>query len=369
LGDVAVVAVRPNERLSVAVEGAGGRLLASTQGFAAARRFENKLAFVQIAAEAGVPTPRWEVVVPGDSVPYAELAARLGPRLVAQAPRGNAGQRTWLIDGQEALDRVRAVEGDSPLRMAEQVDGLPFTANGVAGAGGLVASSEPCRQTTGLDWLTPMELGSSGNAFGDPALAQHAAATQGSLAAIGGALADAGYAGIFGVDFVLGPGGPLVIETNPRLVASLPLATQLEMAAGRVPLFLRHLLAVLGAHGRHPAGRPADPVGGAGASPGSPLGSASQLLVRRLPGDPPVRPAMPSGVYRVATARPPEFLRDGLYLDDMAAADEALVFTRDQSESVSDGREFARIFVRGPAGEEHAGMSEVVAALRGLPIE
>ncbi len=63
---------------------------------------------------------------------------------------------------------------------------------------------------------------------------------------VGGALAAGGYRGVFGLDFVLGEDGELyVIEVNPRLVASIALYAQLELAAGRLPLLARHVLAFL----------------------------------------------------------------------------------------------------------------------------
>jgi hypothetical protein len=354
LGAFTVIAIRPNARLTTAIEGAGGTALGSAPSLDTGRRFENKLAFVQIAREAGVPTPRWEVVAADDAGDYDQLSGRLGPRLVVQAPRGNAGQRTWLVDDQASLDAVRATEASRSWRIAEMVEGLPYTANGTAGPGSAVVPAEASRQVTGVDWLTPMALGSSGNAYGEPLLVAHADATSEAVAALGSALVDAGYAGMFGVDFVLGPDGPVVIETNPRLVASVPLASQLEIAAGRIPSLLSHLLAGLDA-------TPAPVPGGAGA----PLGQASQVMVRRLPHDPESRPEMGTGVYRLAPGQPPEYLREGVYLDELTAADEALVLVREAAEPVSPGKEFARVFVRGAAAENHPGMREAVDALRG----
>ncbi|MFN8424580.1 MAG: hypothetical protein U0470_14790 [Anaerolineae bacterium] len=51
---------------------------------------------------------------------------------------------------------------------------------------------------------------------------------------------------MFGVDAVQGADGDLyAIEVNPRLIASIALFTQLEIAAGRLPLLARHVLAHL----------------------------------------------------------------------------------------------------------------------------
>jgi glutathione synthase/RimK-type ligase-like ATP-grasp enzyme len=352
LGAFTVIAIRPNGRLSGAIEGAGGRALGSADSLDTGRRFENKLAFIDIARQAGVPTPRWEVVAADAPGAYGELSARLGSRLVVQAPRGNAGQRTWFVDDQAALDAVRTTEAGRALRVGEMIEGLPFTANGIAGADDRVVAAEASRQVTGVDWLTPMALGSSGNAYGEPLLAPHAGATAMAVRALGAALVEAGYRGMFGVDLVLGDRGPVVIETNPRLVASVPLASQLEVAAGRVPALLAHLLAGLGV-----------PTSDASAD-STPLADASQVMVRRLPGDGASRPDMKSGVYRLAAGREPELLRPAVYVHELEADDEALILVRDASEPVSPGKEFARIFVRGAAAENQPGVSEAVEAMR-----
>ena len=73
---------------------------------------------------------------------------------------------------------------------------------------------------------------------------------------------------------------------------------------------------------------------------------------------------MRSGVYRLRPGADPEFLRDGLYLTDLAAPGEALVVTRDPTEPVSAAREFARVLFRSSGGEAEPGLSELVAALR-----
>ena len=279
-GRLAVVATKPSERLAAGVQAAGGRLVTPPAALAAARRFENKLAFIEIARSAGVPTPRWEAVGPADRPAYEELAARLGPRLVVQAARGNGGQRTWMVESAGDLGRAYATEEGHPLRLADMVVGEPITATGVAGgeAAPLAGVVEACRQLTGVAWLTPMRLGSCGNVFGDPAMSGHQAAARAAVGALAGELSAAGYRGLFGVDFVVGPEGPVVIETNPRVVASMPLVTQLEVEAGRVPLTLRHLVAGLGGP---EIAAPADEL---------PLPAATQVIVRRLPTTPPLVP-------------------------------------------------------------------------------
>jgi hypothetical protein len=367
-----VIAFKPNARLQAAVSAAGATLLAGDSP--AARALENKLAFVEVARRAGLRTPRWEVVEPTAPRGWEALAARFGPRFVVQGARGNAGQRTWLVEDEPSLRRAIAAEGERQLRVGGFVEGMPFTATGVAapasgegspGGAARVASRaagappgplvdwiEPCRQVTGIDWLTPMPLGSCGNAWGAAALRptlDHAREVLDRLAA---ELSAAGYRGLFGVDFVLGPDGPVVIETNPRLVASIPLATQLEAVAGRPTLLLRHLALAAGDVGPPALDRPALP-------------EASQVIIHRRDGDPPRGSNLASGVYRLAPGEAPVRLRDGAWLSDLAAPGEALLLARQLDQPVSPRRELARVYLRSSLAERHPGLRELVDAVRG----
>jgi hypothetical protein len=289
-------------------------------------------------------------------VHFADLVSRLGKNLVVQGARGNAGQRTWMVHSDTEWDRVVGAEAGGPLRVAEYVPGEPYTATGLAEA---VTPDwrrwvEPCRQITAVEWLTPMALGSCGNAWGDAAIGGARDDTLDAMRLVGGALEAAGYAGMFGVDFVLGAEGPVVIEANPRMVASLPLATQLEAANGRTPVMLQFLIAGLDRPELLARVEAADPA----------LPRASQLIVHRLAGDG-ERPEVRSGVYRLQVNAAPEFLRPGAWWSDLAADEEALVLVREAAEPVTDGREFARIYFHGAEGERRTGIREAVEMLRG----
>lgn len=357
LGPTAVLAFKPSERIQAAVEALGGRLLAAPSS--AARAYENKLAFIAAAERAGVPRPLWRAMrLPAD---LAALTAGLGPRVVVQGARGNAGQRTWVVDDQPGLDAVVAREGGAVVRVAEYIEGMPFTSSGVAfsapGTGlarpRLAALVEPCRQVTGVPWLTPEELGSCGNVWGGPDLQAMRREAARCVRALAADLSAANYHGVFGVDFVHASDGPLVIEVNPRMVASLPVATELEVEAGRAPLLLLHLLEMLDAHIHEIEDDEA---------PDLPLGPATQVILHRLPGDAGTRPR--GGVYRVGAAREVEFVRPGAGLEDLEDDGELLVLTRRAGEPVTDRKEFARVYSRSSAGENTPGLEALVAYIR-----
>jgi hypothetical protein len=354
LAPLALLTFKPSERLAAAAAGLGADLV--TGDLRAARAAENKLHFIDIAGRAGVATPRWEAVSLRDGPDFDDLRSRLGDRMVLQGARGNAGRRTWLVERREDLALVAQVERGGRVRAAEFVGGLPFTATGLCGpadgGGALRAWIEPCRQLTGIEWLTPVQLGSCGNAWGDPQLEAQAGAVVDALARIADELDASGYRGLFGVDFVLDGARPVVIETNPRMVASLPLATQAEVAADRAPLLLQTLRQHLGAELER-------------VDPEPPLRPVSQVIVHRIAGDREGERLTRSGAYRLTTSAAPEFVRDGAWLSDIEADDEALVLTRDAGEPISAGMEFARVYLRGSDAEARAGLRRLVDALRG----
>lgn len=360
VGPLVMMTFKPSERFEAAVDNLPGLLIGGgRRQLTAARSFENKLNFVEIARNAGLATPRWEKVAVDELADYGALAARFGPRMVVQGARGNAGQRTWMVAGAADLAHVRRREAGPAVRVAELVGGMPFTVNAVAGSDGLLDWSLPSRQVTGVPWLTPHRLGSCGNAWGEPTLEPLLEDIGSMVGHLGAALGEAGFMGLFGVDFVLGGAGPVVIETNPRMVASIPLATQVEQSAGLTPLLLRHLLLGLAS-----PGEPVDAIGGEPRTRPEWLQPASQVIVHRLEKAPELRANAVSGVYRLG-GDPPQFLRPGAWLTDLSGApDEALVLVREAGEPVTPGREFARIYMHGAEAERKAGLRELVEFLR-----
>jgi hypothetical protein len=162
-------------------------------------------------------------------------------------------------------------------------------------------------------------------------------------------LVAAGYHAIFGVDFVCTDGRAAVIETNPRMVASLPIATQLEIASGRAPLLLLQLLQ--GLNGSPPA-----------AGPDNNLTNASQVIAHAFPDD--IGGDLAAGVYRIGAGGPPRYLRPGCWLSDLEAHDEALLLPRAAGEPRTAGMEFARVYMKNSSGENQPGLRELVTQMR-----
>jgi hypothetical protein len=116
-----------------------------------------------------------------------------------------------------------------------------------AGAG--VRWTRPTRQITGHPALTPHALGATGN---DGALSgitdQQVAAAEAKIPAIARLLADRGFRGWFGIDWLIPTdpaANPILIEINPRLTASLTLHGE-RAAIGDAALLGMHLAALAG---------------------------------------------------------------------------------------------------------------------------
>ncbi|MFN2252300.1 MAG: pyridoxal-phosphate dependent enzyme [Anaerolineae bacterium] len=332
----------------------GLRLLASDASVA--RRWENKVAFVSIAAELELPVPTSTVLdLRRDG--HADGARLLGERFVLQAPHGFGGARTALVTSPAEFELAAQRLRTPTARAARLVDGVPLTVNACVTAAG-VACSAPFGQATGLPDLTPYPLGSCGNDWSwEPARRLDPSAFIDITRKIGSALRGQGYRGVFGVDFVLGDDGqPYVIEVNPRLVASIALYTQLELAAGRLPLLGRHVLAFLDQKADEAnLDLHVEPVQG------------SQVIVHDVSGvGGAVGGALATGAFafdgdRLRLSRP------AMRVDELAGPSEVLVLAPAMGSVVSPGASYARLQLVGPALDDGGTMRpEVAAAVRAV---
>ena len=243
-----LISFKPSRRIEQAAAALGARFALAPAALSGP--LENKLAFAALALEAGVPVP---AQASGKaSGPLSELLPGLRRPLVAQSPRSHAGKRTFAIDSEADWQALCAALPGRPLRVSERIEGRPGTLHAVVDADGSVLVSAPIVQVTGTPWLTPYALGSCGNDFTwRPSPVPEVAAL---AEAVGAVIARRGYRGYFGLDFVVGPDGPVLIEINPRLTASFALY------AARAPDLLHaHLEAV---EGRRVQARRLPPVAG-----------------------------------------------------------------------------------------------------------
>ncbi len=213
---------------------------------AVSRRLENKVLFPRLAEQAGIP------VIPHIIVPLSrrmntdDVFRELGLPLICQFAKGFSGNRTFLIrdtrEMQVILDRF-----DGRLsKLSSFLEGQTWTANGCIGPSGDIRCSRPFYQITSLiageDGFPPT-MGSRGNLW-SRLDADRETVIVTMMRKMGNVLFGNGFQGMFGMDFQLSSGdhGIRAVEVNPRLIASLPVLTPLEIASHGTPLLVRHLL-------------------------------------------------------------------------------------------------------------------------------
>ncbi|MGD0014052.1 MAG: hypothetical protein ABSD56_06460 [Bryobacteraceae bacterium] len=252
---------------------------------------------------------------------YAEIASEMGAAtFVAQLARGLSGSGTAFIGSEEEYARAGTRFGDVPTWVAPDVGNLSFNINAIAMESGVVVSA-PNVQLAGLPMLCcrrrGMYCGNDYTATRDVP-AETLVTVEEQTERIGRWLASLGFRGLFGLDFVADPssGRVYAVDLNPRWQGSTNLLTQAEVKAGRLPLAVAELAYRMGLLGETEILRHKDGFL-------QPL-MASQVSLRcgapgwvRVAGD--VQP----GIYSLAPGG--AFLRAGLELVDLGAADEILV--------------------------------------------
>jgi len=239
----AVLPFKPSAALERAAATLGLRVLAPRAQLV--RQLENKLELPAIAAAAGVPVPETERVVLGAELAERARQGRVDVPRIFQPAMGFAGAGTVVVRSAAQIEELvlAAPRSGAPGKLVHIVEGIPITVTGVVLPDGVLLVGSACTQLTGVELLTPAELGSCGNEWSHPLPEDAALEARRMAAAIGRTVATRGFLGTFGIDAVLGPNGPVLIEINPRWTASLSFQVQLQLRAGVPSLANGHLLA------------------------------------------------------------------------------------------------------------------------------
>jgi hypothetical protein len=280
-----------------------------------------------------VPLPRSEIRNPRE-LTFPEAADAVGAQFVLQSAHGYGGRRTYLVSSPEEHAEATADIRAPECRIAEFVAGTPTTLNACVTARGVAVGPEIV-QITGQPSLTPYELGSCGNDWeaalrlGFPYV--DAADT---VRRLGTSLAEAGYRGIFGVDLIRRPeGGLVVVEVNPRFVASIALHTQAEIEEGRLPLLARHLLAFM-----------APELDGASLEEHSePLAGAQYIAYHTGPEPAEVSGAARTGAISLDRRSDQSAIRPALFVSELEGPKEALALAPAEGRRVRTGSEYLRL--------------------------
>jgi hypothetical protein len=250
-------------------------------------------------------------------VRYSELASEFGGRFVLQEDVGAAGFGTVIVGSPEDMDAANRRFEDSEVWAAPYAGQLSFNVNAIATGLGAVVGY-PSVQIVGQAFLHGNPSGHGGNDFTATAATPPAmlANLREQSVRIGDWMAERGYRGLFGLDFVVDEanGTPCAVDLNPRWQGSTSLQAQAEIRQGRIPLAAAELAWQLDLMEAREILSLADvffqPLEGSQVFPRNPPGKWWQA-----------RNAMEAGIYSGKI----EYLRPALRLHELNAPDELVI--------------------------------------------
>ncbi|OGC82288.1 MAG: hypothetical protein A2V81_02005 [Candidatus Abawacabacteria bacterium RBG_16_42_10] len=151
--------------------------------------------------------------------------------LVIQKPRGMAGSSTHFVHSQEEWNELGSALGINPLlKISPYLIGSTYTVNALVNTAGIY-SGYPMFQITGDKRFTRYEGGTSGvdmsggRSFSAILLQE----IKNIIEKIGKKMAEDGFFGWFGVDFIVDQNDKVtIIEINPRFTASVSIFSQAQ---------------------------------------------------------------------------------------------------------------------------------------------
>ncbi len=209
------------------------------------RFFEDKVSFFEFCQKTGIKA------VPGEiadlqSLDFRAMVQRYGEVLVIQFGRGWAGSSTFFVSSEEELEKLKKDFGTRRVKISRLIKGITILNNAVV-LGEQILMSRPALQIKSYPLLTAAPGGTGGRQWPSPLSIEQEKEIEAITQKIGQLMAQAGYRGFFGLDFLLeeASGEIFVSENNARLTASVPFYTKRELAIGTFPLLAYHLLSFM----------------------------------------------------------------------------------------------------------------------------
>ena len=256
------------------------------------RKLEDKIEFVKITKKLKIPNAESEVIKISDNTTKATLAnVAFREKFVVQLPRGFSGNSTFLIKSKKDLDEIIKKYKNRKVKSSKYLEGETWTINACV-AKNKILISQPIFQITGLTAYNRNKLGTCGNDYAYGKKFQPEGADTEKIFSytkkIGDYLRSLGYKGIFGLDFIVSNGEVNLIEINPRLVASIPAFTKLQIQNNEEPFLLSHILEFVDLTPLSP------PLSG------GKIFNASQLILRNTKNKPiKIIESLKSGIYEI----------------------------------------------------------------------
>ena len=210
-----------------------------------ARPLENKLRLESIGSACKINCPSTRIVnLNSDTFSYCDLNPSEQP-FIAQFAKGFSGNRTFLIHSENDFKLLVHRFKNRKIKTTSFIPGDTWTANGCVNREEITVDT-PFLQVTRINPSREINLktvGSRGNIWGTcpPDLIEK---INTAMLKIGDYLRHKGFRGIFGVDFIWNETLKrlVLIELNPRIVASISARSSLKIKYGGIPLIARHIL-------------------------------------------------------------------------------------------------------------------------------
>lgn len=316
------------------------------------RKFENKISQFHFLQEIGVSLPKSFVCKLNNST-FIEMSKELGNPFVIQFDRGHTGSGTIFLKSEDQFNELVRLFPNREVKFSEYIKGQAWTLNAVTTRLGVFYGGLSY-QITGVKSLTDAEGATVGNDWTktQKLTTDEIAQIKKMTEAVGKALYNQGFQGLFGLDIIFSNHKAYLIEINARQPASTSMHTKLMLENNEVPLLLLHVAEFISKNKNrfveqinktlsknYTIKSLKDELYKQNNSLGSGY-NASQFVIRNQNKSTISFNKMEkSGVYSLAG----EYLRSGYCVEDLKSDNEYLLLTTSCDRNISAGSEIARI--------------------------
>ena len=159
---------------------------------------------------------------------------------ILQYEMGWAGKSSYIINNKFELEE-KISKLSSSIKISQLLPGITLTNNCVITNNNKVIQSRPAFQITGNPSLTNKKLSTCGRSWSEEINEKVYEKIKIITQRVGDYLISINYKGFFGLDFQLAKGKIYLLEINPRLTASYPFYTFLELSENLIPMFAYHV--------------------------------------------------------------------------------------------------------------------------------
>lgn len=297
------------------------------------REWEDKIKFAEITSGLGVPNANSRIIKIEENCDLNFLDFSEGKKYVVQFSRGYSGNSSFLADNRNELENIFENNLGRKVKIADYKEGNTYTFDVCIGEFGVLIS-QPIFQITGFAEFNKNLLGTCGNDYSYGKTLDQEAKKKLDLAInkVSAKLAEVGYRGILGFDFIVDDEEINLIEVNPRLVGSIPVFTKLQISMNETPFLLLHVLSFFGFNFQDVKIINERQVP-----------DFSQLILRNVSSHPvKIIKTMLSGIYKLSNGKI-LFEREAYAADGVLAQDEFFLECASKGEMVDPDMEYANI--------------------------